>query len=1122
MSQQTQKVTIERRNQVLQSFIQTNTRGPSDFSPHPGAQGAQYDSQVISLIDQVINFVKVTFLSSKQNFAVLVLLTLYFFSNWSITLQNNKGFSIEIVDVLFIVLLVIIVKCWLSGEGLTSIFDLISIRTQQVMNLTSQGLNQNGQFQHLFRFVSSMPANARNLESIEQLFDRYNKEKFQLSEQAFLDTEIVNQLTPQAEQKLKVLIQEYQSQFDKEVPFNFEDIDFNSLPADVTTEQAFRTKVLEPHYEALYEYVFNRYGFDYRNQGIQSSSVQGGSFTNTLPSLAADLAGIEKELLLNRSLTIFAYGNNKRQRFSNRLASFVNEDSQKKIEEFRQRVGGSDESSEQVEVIFGQKDRQEVELKKFVNAPSGDKNYDNLEALTLADKLLERQAEVKQEAKAFKKHFKKTVSQNAQSHQGALNSIIEAEENNPESEVSKSEPEEAIKKLDQAISNKIEELAKAATYFKFEPKTFENYFDNAQEQLMRSESNSQLQESGRKSISDILKAEITAVLEAQSKEELSLLKYLEVVTKYEYFADQYKDQDQVLTRVEESFQNYISNTFNVNSQKKQTKRFKKELTSFKEKLLQEYLLRRLKKQLAEMETQSNELKHQVSKLTEKSDLKDRKIGLLEEQVEALQTQLKEISERLGVVEITYEEEKQALIRDVDAKKKQIEELYNKINNITASNTEKEVKPEPVQSQPITQEEIELRKTTSYNASISILEKSVRNITEIFYDKFRNTAYFSQQELIEKLKQKFGAGILTQGELNQDQKDFIIKEFEDKFMAAEEHFLTKNFGSENSTDVNDKNKKNQKSILDSLDKNFDLLKQRLSKARDISDIQQLKMSDQDERDANKIVDDLINGALTDPDEVVNRQLIALKKIMLKYKQPATASRGSMDQSLKTKSTSKENNNNPNQRVKQKIESTLQYIQENMQNIKGQMKNYLSEDMRRTLKSKIGEWKKSQEDKLEVMKKWSLQSQNMWFTLIWHDSNDLDLVVKCPCGQKIYYGTKKCEQCGTYLEIDMNAGGNKNDKFPVEHIYLQKPPKVGSNWEVYCKMFHCNNNKESPYTVQIEHEDGRIVSYQGTLDINDNPQSPIYKYSVGPSIDENEKKLIGKIRNVIDSQEQFVFF
>ena len=39
-------------------------------------------------------------------------------------------------------------------------------------------------------------------------------------------------------------------------------------------------------------------------------------------------------------------------------------------------------------------------------------------------------------------------------------------------------------------------------------------------------------------------------------------------------------------------------------------------------------------------------------------------------------------------------------------------------------------------------------------------------------------------------------------------------------------------------------------------------------------------------------------------------------------------------------------------------------------------------------------------------------------------------------------KKCEKCGTFLEIDMNAGAIKNDKSPIEHIYLQKVPQIGS--------------------------------------------------------------------------------
>jgi hypothetical protein len=33
----------------------------------------------------------------------------------------------------------------------------------------------------------------------------------------------------------------------------------------------------------------------------------------------------------------------------------------------------------------------------------------------------------------------------------------------------------------------------------------------------------------------------------------------------------------------------------------------------------------------------------------------------------------------------------------------------------------------------------------------------------------------------------------------------------------------------------------------------------------------------------------------------------------------------------------------------------------------------------------------------MKEKNLDAKNMWFTLIWHDANDLDLNVKCPCGK-----------------------------------------------------------------------------------------------------------------------------
>lgn len=155
----------------------------------------------------------------------------------------------------------------------------------------------------------------------------------------------------------------------------------------------------------------------------------------------------------------------------------------------------------------------------------------------LADKLIERQKEVEDEVKGFKKHSKKNMIEGAAKQEGTLNGLIEAEENNAESEITKSEPEEAVKKLDLALTATIDELVKKAAFIKYEPKTFETYFDNAIEEQMKCESNSQVNAPGRKSINQVLSKEIDDILKAKSQDDLSLSKFIELVTKYEYYAD---------------------------------------------------------------------------------------------------------------------------------------------------------------------------------------------------------------------------------------------------------------------------------------------------------------------------------------------------------------------------------------------------------------------------------------------------------------------------------------------------------------------------------------------------------------------------------------------------------
>lgn len=61
--------------------------------------------------------------ASKRNFTVAVLLVLYAFSNWSLSISNKKGYSIELWDILFIALFLLVLRTWITGGDTLSLFD---------------------------------------------------------------------------------------------------------------------------------------------------------------------------------------------------------------------------------------------------------------------------------------------------------------------------------------------------------------------------------------------------------------------------------------------------------------------------------------------------------------------------------------------------------------------------------------------------------------------------------------------------------------------------------------------------------------------------------------------------------------------------------------------------------------------------------------------------------------------------------------------------------------------------------------------------------------------------------------------------------------------------------------
>lgn len=78
-----------------------------------------------------------------------------------------------------------------------------------------------------------------------------------------------------------------------------------------------------------------------------------------------------------------------------------------------------------------------------------------------------------------------------------------------------------------------------------------------------------------------------------------------------------------------------------------------------------------------------------------------------------------------------------------------------------------------------------------------------------------------------------------------------------------------------------------------------------------------------------------------------------------------------------------------------------------------------------------------DSAEVIKQAEMigQSGTLKVTLLWNFQGDIDLHVKQPNGNEIYYNAKKDANTGGFLDVDNVYGGNGS----AENIYWKNPPK-----------------------------------------------------------------------------------
>jgi len=105
---------------------------------------------------------------------------------------------------------------------------------------------------------------------------------------------------------------------------------------------------------------------------------------------------------------------------------------------------------------------------------------------------------------------------------------------------------------------------------------------------------------------------------------------------------------------------------------------------------------------------------------------------------------------------------------------------------------------------------------------------------------------------------------------------------------------------------------------------------------------------------------------------------------------------------------------------------------------------------------------------------LQTGDVQVTLIWNTTDDLDLWVTGPSGEKIYYQDKNSNDGGE-LDVDANAGCNSVTNQPVENIFWPTANAPRGQYLIEVHYYdECEDRAPLDYQVRLL-VDGQISEY-----------------------------------------------
>ncbi|MGH7439752.1 MAG: heavy metal-binding domain-containing protein, partial [Polyangiaceae bacterium] len=99
-----------------------------------------------------------------------------------------------------------------------------------------------------------------------------------------------------------------------------------------------------------------------------------------------------------------------------------------------------------------------------------------------------------------------------------------------------------------------------------------------------------------------------------------------------------------------------------------------------------------------------------------------------------------------------------------------------------------------------------------------------------------------------------------------------------------------------------------------------------------------------------------------------------------------------------------------------------------------------------------------------------------SLLWNNTNDLDLHVVTPSGEEISFSHKK-SQCGGLLDVDMNVSSPSSK--PIENVFWAHGSAPRGNYTVWVKQYSVRADQNStPFRIEIV-AGGKVSHYSGTV-------------------------------------------